>query len=457
MPGINAWFGTEFNRNNTWFSQLDLFTSYLKRCNFMLQQGLNVADVAYFIGEDAPKMTGIRDPEIPQGYSFDYINAEVIVRDLRVKDGKLVLPHGTSYRILALPPQKTMRPEVLRKIEQLVAAGAVIVGNPPQRSPSGQNYPKADQEIQTVAGRMWGDPSLAKRSYGKGRIYTHTSLKQVFEELNLLPDCNFNGENEALYVHRKLEGGKDIYFISNQKDSLIRIHPAFRVSGKQPEEWNPVTGKIRRLPAFEQGEKTTTVPLQLEAGESAFIVFRQKGKPKAEGWEANYPAAKTIIELSGPWEIDFESDAVKRGPSDPIIFSQLQDWKQHPDERIRYFSGTAVYKTSFMFPEKTKNEQLFLDLGAVNVMAKVYLNGKYAGGAWTPPYRLPITPFLKTGSNRIEIEVVNTWVNRLIGDLQLPEKDRPTWVPVNPFHPDSPLQSSGLMGPVKVIAEPFEH
>ena len=147
VPGINASFSSEFNRLNTWYPQLDLFTSYLKRVNYMLQQGVNVADVAYFIGEDAPKMTGVTEPALPEGYQFDYINAEVIERDLFVKDGLLTLPHGTQYRILVLPELKTMRPELLAKIKQLLHDGAVVLGPAPERSPSGQNYGEADRLV----------------------------------------------------------------------------------------------------------------------------------------------------------------------------------------------------------------------------------------------------------------------------------------------------------------------
>ena len=143
LPGVNAWFGNEFNRHNTWFSQIDNYLTYLKRANFMLQQGLNVADAAYFIGEDAPKMTGIVDPALPTGYQFDYMNAEVIEKYMDVKDGKITLPHGTQYRILVLPKLETMRPELLAKIKELIEKGAVVMGPAPSRSPSLQNQPKS--------------------------------------------------------------------------------------------------------------------------------------------------------------------------------------------------------------------------------------------------------------------------------------------------------------------------
>ena len=164
-PGMNAWFSSEFNRLNTWYPQMDLFTSYLKRVNYMLQQGLNIADVAYFIGEDAPKMTGIVDPELPKGYQFDYINAEVIERDLFVKDGLLTLPHGTQYRILVLPKLETMRPELLAKIKKLIEDGAVVLGPAPKRSPSGESFPTADRQVEKLAGELWS--GLDGRSVSK--------------------------------------------------------------------------------------------------------------------------------------------------------------------------------------------------------------------------------------------------------------------------------------------------
>ncbi|KAA6313705.1 hypothetical protein EZS27_035563, partial [termite gut metagenome] len=328
-PGIDAWFGSEFNRKNTWFDQMDLFTLYLKRCNFMLQQGLSVADVAYFIGEDAPKMTGIRSPELPKGYDYDYINAEVIIRDLSVKNGRLVLPHGTSYRLLVLPPLETMRLEVLQKIEQLVANGAVVLGSPPSHSPSMQGYPEADRQIQELSQKMWGDLSVKQRTYGKGKIWTGMSMEEAMALLNLTPDL-VPDNDLVLYTHRRL-GKSEIYFVSNQSEQPITIRAGFRVKGLQPELWDALTGVIRPLPAFEQTGETTFVPLKLEANGSAFIVFREKGKPAAKELAANFPEPEIITTVDTPWEVRFESDSVKRGPSEPVIFKELKDWAQSKD------------------------------------------------------------------------------------------------------------------------------
>ncbi|OJV87065.1 MAG: glycoside hydrolase family 2, partial [Bacteroidia bacterium 44-10] len=181
-PGVNAWFGNEFDRKNTWFSQMDLFSQYLKRSNFMLQQGLNVADVAYFIGEDAPKMTGVADPPLPIGYQFDYMNAEVIIRDMTVKDGLVTLPHGTQYKVLVLPKQETMRPELLAKIKELVYQGAIVLGSAPDRSPSLQNQPEADRQVREMAAELWGEVdgvNVKSRKYGKGEIMNGLTLEEV--------------------------------------------------------------------------------------------------------------------------------------------------------------------------------------------------------------------------------------------------------------------------------------
>lgn len=449
-PGVNTSFGNEFNRLNTWYSHLGLFVSYIKRANYMLQQGQNIADVAYFIGEDAPKMTGIRDPEIPKGYSYDYMNAEVIERDLTVKDGKLVLPHGTSYRVLVLPKQETIRPSVLKKIEQLVADGAVILGPPPSRSPSMENYPVADQEVNALAKKMWGDLSVKQRSYGKGTIYTNVELKEVLDRSGVIPDCQFGENDPVLYVHRTA-GDNEIYFITNQSDRTITVSPQFRVQGKVPELWDVVTGSIRPLPAFIQGKESTTVPLQLEAYESGFIVFRKTGKPAATGVEDNYPKPEIITKIDQPWQVIFESDRYKRGPARPVTFTTLTDWSKHEDESIRYYSGTAIYKTTFDIKKKPEGK-LFVDLGQVTAMAKIKINGKYVGGVWTAPYRIEVSDVIRDGINELEVEVVNTWMNRLIGDLRLPEAERPTWAHHNSWNVHSPLQTSGLLGPVNLLS-----
>jgi hypothetical protein len=394
-------------------------------------------------------MNGIRNPELPKGYSFDYINAEVIIRDMSVKDGRLVLPHGTSYRVLVLPPMETMTPELLQKIEQLAAAGGVILGPPPSRSPSMKNHPQADEQIKSMSEKMWGDTPVKKREYGRGLILSDMSMQEVFALLKVAPDFLTGDKEPVLYSHRTLDG-TEIYFVSNQSDRPVTIKPQFRVKGLQPELWDALTGETRLLPAFEQKDETTLVPLRLEAGGSAFVVFRQKGSPTAGDAAANYPETEVRIPVNGSWKVRFESDTVKRGPSETVAFDELQDWTQSEDERIRYYSGTATYSAKITADNLADHKKWYLDLGKVSVMAKVKINGQYAGGVWTAPYRVNVTPYLKQGENTLEIEAVNTWVNRIIGDMNLPDEQRKVRPNYNSWQANSPLMSSGLLGPVEL-------
>ena len=451
-PGLDAWFGNEFNRKNTWFSQMDVFTGYLKRCNFMLQRGDYVADVAYFIGEDAPKMTGICTPELPAGYSFDYINGEVLLQRASVEDGRIVLPSGMKYHLLVLPQLETMRPEILQKIKELLQAGACVIGPAPKYSPSLSDYPAADRKVQALAFELWGDQTESVRTIGKGRLFMPaTSLQPVLEALNVKPDMRVNSGTPVLFIHRATDEG-DIYFISNQSETPVDINPSFRVAGKLPELWNPLTAEIRLLPEFTCADGVTTVPVRLEGFESSFIIFRKKGTP-AKTTARNYPVKEVLATVSSPWQVDFEKG--KRGPEEAVTFPALQDWTESTDPSIRYFSGKAIY-TNRITLDKLPQKALYLDLGKVMVMAKVKINGQYVGGVWTTPYRLPVGDFLRKGENLIEVEVVNNWRNRLIGDASLPEKERGTWTNVNPWNADSPLQSSGLIGPVEIQAYSYE-
>lgn len=452
-PGMNAPFGNEFNRLNTWFSHMDLFVQYLKRTNFMLQQGLNVADIAYFIGEDVPKMTGITEPALPKGYQFDYINSEVILNGLTVKDGWLTLPHGTRYKVLVLPNLETMRPELLAKIKKLVEKGALVLGPKPLRSPSYENYPSADREVKKLADELWGDVDGVKvkyASYGKGMIMNGMSLEEVFSLIHYIPDFGTTVNTPVLYNHRDL-GKTQVYFVTNQSDSTVIVAPKFRVKNRIPELWEPVSGNVRVLPSFASEGEATIVPLKLEAYESAFVVFRSVGQKETDKPDVNlnYPIPSEVYEVDTPWILTF--DSIKKGPREDIRMNILSDLSTSKDERIKYYSGSIHYSTTIQFPQKITKGEWFLRLTDVAVMAKVKINGKYIGGVWTAPYKLKITDgVLQPGNNTLDIEVVNTWVNRLVGDSFLPVDERSTYIPFNTWTPHAELQKSGLIGDVKL-------
>lgn len=449
LPGSNAWFGTEFNRNNTWFKHMDLYTQYIKRCNYMMRQGWYQADVAYFIGEDAPRMVGIMEPWIPAGYQFEHMNAEVIMRDMTVKDGMLTLPHGVQFKVLVLPRRlKTMRPELLEKIERLILDGAIVMGPAPERSPSLQNQPEADRRVKEMTARIWGDVdgvNVKQRRYGKGMICDGLDFETLFAQLGYVPDCKVPDGMNVYQGHQK-DGDTDIYILSNQDNRTLTMDVAFRVTGKQPELWDPVTGVIRKLPAFRQEEKTTVVPMKLEKNECVFVVFREKGEPSATTLEANYPAPLRTQEATGEWDVTFES--AFKTPS-PVRMATLDNLSDNTNDSIRYFSGTATYTTSVDLDRAGRGEHMFMAFDNVGTMAKVYINGKYAGGVWTAPYRLDVTDFVKNGRNDVKVEVVNTWVNRIVGDMNLPESERETYLFVNHLNAKTPLPPSGIIGKVK--------
>lgn len=447
-PGLGAWFGTEFNRQNTWFADMDIFLKYLKRCNLMLQQGRYAADVAYFIGEDAPKLMGVTDPALPQAYSFDYINGDVIKDRLAMKDGKLTLPNGINYSILVLPKQKTMRPELLAKLKELVQNGAVILGPKPELSPSLQGYPQADKQVKAMADELWGGIDGTKTKvnhYGKGLVIDGTDMQQALNLIRVIPDFKATGNDVPLFIHRQLQDGS-IYFLSNQKNETIDFTATFRIAGKKPELWDAVTGTVRDLPSFTQTDSTTTIPLKLAGYGSAFIVFRENST-KGDATKTNYPVAEKSIAITKPWTVTFDNQM--RGPAKPVMFNTLKDWSVNANDSIKYYSGTAKYQNEFNLKSIEKGVGYVLDLGIAKDIAKVTLNGVEVGGAWTPPYRIDITKAVKSGPNKLEIRVVNTWVNRLLGDALLPEDQRKTSVL---FHPDpnAGLHPSGLLGPVRV-------
>jgi hypothetical protein len=447
-PGITAWFGTEFNRGNTWFYDMDVFLKYLKRCNLMLQQGQYTADVAYFIGEDAPKLMGVTDPELPRGYSFDYINGDIIKNRLSVKNGRLTLPNDIKYSILVLPNQTTMRPEMLAKIKELVQDGAVVLGPKPDRSPSLQGYPQSNKQVKAMADELWGNIDGKKNKvnhYGKGMVISGMTMQEALDLIKITPDFNTTSNDGVLFIHRQLKDGS-IYFISNQKNEPVNITAKFRITGKKPELWDAVTGTVRDLPSFVQTAGTTTIPLQLAANGSSFIVFRNNGT-KGDPTKSNYPVADEDVNITTPWTVTF--DQKMRGPANPVTFNTLTDWSLNSNDSIKYYSGTGYYHNTFQLKNVSKGSSYIIDLGAAHDIAKIIVNGVEVGGCWTPPYRLNITQALKPGENKLEIKVVNTWVNRLLGDALLPTEQRKT-VTLNSPDPRDGLEPSGLLGPVKI-------
>ncbi len=353
-----------------------------------------------------------------------------------------------------------MTPEVLSKIVALVEAGATVIGHRPKRSPSLTGYPACDAEVKRLGDKLWGgagelDKEASEHHYGKGRIIWGKSVEEVFRGDGVVPDFTCEGGNFD-YIHRA-KADADIYFGSNSTDFVGKAVCSFRVSGKQPELWDPLTGEIREAVAFtQQGDGRTRVPLELGPRGSLFVVFRKPISLTKSGAKAgNFPTYAHLMQLEGGWTVMFDP---KWGGPQSAEFPELVDWTKRPEDGIKYYSGKATYAKIFeLNPEADGKPGIYLDLGELHNLAEVRLNGKNLGVLWTKPFRAEITDALKPGKNELEIDIVNLWPNRLIGDAGLPPEKRFTKTNVRSYTRNSPLLSSGLLGPVvllKSIEEP---
>jgi hypothetical protein len=288
------------------------------------------------------------------------------------------------------------------------------------------------------------------------------------------------------FIHRTM-GKTDLYFVANTSHNQGWAKCTFDRSGMHPELWNPVTGTMRDLSEFENSNGKTSVQLKFDDAQSYFVVFRKPFLKDRSVEKRNFPSMKEVIAISGPWEVKF--DPKWGGPEKPVIFSSLVDWINRSEPGIKYFSGTAIYKTSFNMPSirlTDKQPVISLELGVVKHIARVMLNNQDLGVVWTAPWSMTLPPgILKKKGNRLEIKISNVWVNRLIGDEQEPAdcewliggsaykqgyylKEFPEWFLKNQPRPsknrycfttwnyftrESPLISSGLLGPVKLVME----
>lgn len=298
-----------------------------------------------------------------------------------------------------------------------------------------------------MADELWGDADGIKNkthNFGKGMVINGMNMQEAFDLIKVVPDFK-TSTSTPLFIHRQLKDGA-VYFISNPKDEAVSFRASFRISGKKPELWDAVTGTVRELPSFIQSEGLTSIPIQLPANGSAFIVFRKDGSA-SDTTKSNFPLPVKSLEITGPWTVVFKPEM--RGPEKPQIFTTLTDWSLHTNDSIKYYSGAADYQKTFSLKKVENGLHYLIDLGIARDIAKVSVNGIEVGGCWTPPYQLDITKALKTGENKLEIKVVNTWKNRLIGDALLPEGQRSTSTLFRP-DPNSGTTSSGLLGPVRI-------
>lgn len=486
QPGITmAYWGMHNNPSNTWWESGKAWIEYLTRCQTLLQAGRFHADILMYSGESIPNFVGWQKEQIlpvPAGYDWDVCDFNTL-KEAWVEDGVIVLPSGMRYHLLVCPADTRMRPDVVHRIADLTAQGARIMCPKPTASPSFEHYAEADAWITKTAAKVWGSwetnkGDLLVRAYGDGVLMWSDNMQDALDHIGLQPDFQPStvGFASTDFIHRVV-GDTHIYFIRNDEAKRTRKSYRFRVTGKQPELWDPVTGTRAKVQHWKADSDSTTLPIELYPFGSTFVIFQEKGRP---GFKKTAKEERTILSIEGPWQVTFPKG---RGAPDKITLEKLVSWTEQDDFGVKHFSGTATYRTDFGLPTGSSlhDAALYLDLGDVKNIAEVRINGIGAGSAWTYPYRVELTPHLKTGSNMLEIDVTNTWANRLIGDahnappFQGNNKNKliiaefPTWftrdtrevpgerigfVPNNIFKKESPLEPSGLLGPVRILAIP---
>lgn len=472
-PGWVYNFGTLINTTNGWWPLSDGFHNYIARACYLLQQGNFRGDIAYYYGDQAPNFVAPKhssgDPG--EGYDYDVVNTDVILNHMTVKNNRIYLPHGQYYEVLVLPHDDRMNPAVIRKLMEMVNAGATVIGRRPLRAYGLANAAAADREIEKNASLLWGkcdSVNVKEQSYGKGKIIWGMSLKKVLEERGIVQDFSYrnSGGDSLDFIHRTT-GEMEIYFVRNKRKQTYNGEMMFRVINKQPEIWRAEDGSRVPVSHFKNSERHTAFPFTLEGEESVFIVFRsavakvsnQKSYISSGEEQVVYTAGGSIrldrepVKISAPWTVKYSFQ-----PGLPVTdtVNNLKAWNLSANDSVKYFGGTATYESSFNW-HGNDNAPLFLEINRVKEIARVYLNGELLGDHWHPCQRFDITRKVKRGANNLTIEVVATINNWLIGEAKKPAAFRNSRSNITkldnawrtPFA-EAKLIEAGLTGPVQL-------
>jgi hypothetical protein len=466
MPGQEYFAGTHFNPQVTWWNEAPAIIDYFRRCQVLAQQGDFVADVVYYYGDHIPNIATLKESDpagAMPGYDYDVLSEELLLAGLAVRDGHLTLPSGMRYRVLVLPDHGVLSMGALKKVDSLVRAGATVLGPKALRAVSLEGGAQGREQFRTLADGLWGTAAPAKgakgtRQVGKGRIAWGMTAREFLLADKLAPDLTLTLADGSSapnmdWIHYQVNDA-EVYFLAELAGMARTIDATFRIDGRIPELWNAVDGSIRDANTYKFGDSRTRLPLMLAPYDSLFVVFR---KPTNEGGRSlgpNLPVWREAQAIPGPWDVTF--DPKWGGPAKPVRFATLTDWLTHDNPGIRHYSGKAVYRTTFEVADNLANKPLALELGnVVDVgIARVRLNGTDLGIVWRPPFRVDPGQAIKPGANTLEVMVVNSWHNRLIGDRDLPADKRLTTTNVTVIASGKrkwQAEPSGLLGPVRIM------
>lgn len=466
-PGMQMgpW-GTHYERTNTWWDFSKPWNEYVARCQYMLRQGTFRADVLDLLPEEPL----YRFQKINlTGYDYDVLGSDAFKKLTVGRDG-LRMPNRPAYKLLLLSHNGTMSLEILRKISNLVKDGAAILGNPPKSTPGLSNYQKENAELKKLVDELWTEADhLKEHPVGKGLVFRDMTTEEALLRMGLRKD--FEADQPLKYIHHT-DSDTESYFVANTTSRSFTAHCTFRVSGKAAELWDPETGKSYAIhPEKSSVKGASSFIIPFGSSKSSFVIFRSVENKNLPAFPVNLRVINPV-EIKGSWMVNFPKGW---GAPDQIELPKLTSWTEHKNEGVQHFSGTARYQKTIIIDNKmvVKGAPLMLDLGDVEIMARVILNGKDIGIAWRPPFLFDITHAAKAGKNDLQIEVVNLWPNRLIGDDKFPDDSNfkngvmqtwPDWLLNNTARPTKrkafttrrlwkagdELIPSGLLGPVSI-------
>jgi len=432
--------GTPFLRGQTWWKYMPQFTKYLARCTYMLERGVPSMDVLWYLGDDMDHKPDQR-PDYMPGFNYDYCNRDALLHRISVKNGRIVTPEGLTYSVIWWPVADVVSPETLEAMLSLVREGAVLVTTRPRDVSTLRRYDTA--WFNAAFAQLYGDTvASAPRKVGKGKVYLDVPIMAALLAEGLQEDVMCSEGVD--WLHRRIEGA-DWYFVAPKEGKGFKGSVDFRCKG-DVQVWNPVDGSVIKADAYSEGGRTK-VSLFLERAECCFVVFRHK----TTSTESKRPTESDVfrtIDISKSWQLSFPEGW---GAPHKLSLDVLVPWKDiEMSAEGQAFSGTAVYTRTFELEGVREHSGCILDLGSVDMVADVSVNGKHFEPLWTSPYIVDISSAIKEGTNELRIEVTGTWFNRLVFDAGQKEKDRKTWTIAGPSS-DEPLRPVGLLGPVQMI------
>lgn len=429
LGGVGQW----FNRHETWAEMAGVWVDYLSRSSYMLQAGRNVADILFYYGEDSCVQSeiGSQSPGIPASYEWDYCSPTALKDEiLAASDGTLYARTGkTCYKMIWMDRNVDyMSVDVLRKLDELVRAGAVLGGVRPHHRASLTDDP---DEFDSLVKDIWDS--------SRPNVYEGKTLQEVLTAAGIAQDVNIG--DDMRFAHR--DGGKtQIYWINKPSDEFQDVTLSFRVSGLKPAVWHPEDCRVEEV-SYRQKDGRTEVDLHLVPNDAVFVVFSGKAEQSAD---VPQHVSADVASIDTPWTVRFQE---KRGAPAEAVFPELKSYTESSEFGIKYFSGVASYNNNFQLDGKPG--ELWIDLGEVANLAEVWVNGKYCGTVWKYPYRADISSAVHEGENTLELKVANVWSNRLIGDLQPDCPEKVTFTDTQHYKASDPLRTAGLLGPVKIM------